>query len=118
MGGHHIEVLERRGMDEGRDRCRLEAETQGRLEEVRHARLEPARLLAEKVLAGIALRIEIDDQGAHALAGADRRQVAYDGRFTHATLLIEDDTPHLVCPFLRELAKTCERHSLPWRHPS
>jgi hypothetical protein len=51
-------------------------------------------LFALQVTAGISLRIKVNDQGAQTLAGADGSQVAGDGGFPDATLLIEDDEWH------------------------
>jgi len=51
-------------------------------------------LFVHQVTAGVPLRIQIDHEGLFPALGADRRQIARNGSFTHASFFIED---HPTC---------------------
>ncbi|MNY50990.1 hypothetical protein D3C86_1865450 [compost metagenome] len=87
-------------MDKGRKFHRPEVVGQGGLEKIGRGRTCLRGLRAKQVLGGVTLCIQVYDQGAQALAGADCREIAYNGRFSDPTLLIEHDAPHL--PLWRE----------------
>jgi len=54
----------------------------------------------QQVAGGIALRVEVNDQRAQALAGADGGQIAGDGGLANAPFLIEHDDRHERLLFL------------------
>jgi hypothetical protein len=64
------------------------------LKEVSHSWLPVVCGISQKVAAGIALRIEVDQQSAQALAGTNGGEVAGDGRLADPSLLIKDDERH------------------------
>jgi hypothetical protein len=69
-------------------------EAQYFVEEIRQRGRELAAGLAEQVLRGIALRIEIDDQHAGAARGAHCCEVTGDGGFADTALVVEHDPSH------------------------
>src|SRR5438105_2370281 len=70
------------------------------VEEIGERRLKLPAVLAEQVLRGITLRIEIDDQNAGTARGAHCCQIAGDRRFTDTALVIEHDASHGFSFFL------------------
>ena len=88
------QVLERRGMDIVAGRLGKLAKAEHLLEIIFQCRRGRVRRRAQHVAAGIALRVDVDQKSALALAGSDRCQVYRDGGFTDATFLIEDHPFH------------------------
>ena len=82
--GHDVQARERGGDDELGDGARVELEVERLVEEVGQRGLEIVAGGAQQILGGVALRVEVHDQCALALLGADRRQVAGDRRFSDA----------------------------------
>ena len=60
----------------------------------------PGDLLAQQVARAVALRVQIDDQGAQPLLRADGRQVAGDRGLAHAVLAAEFAKGDAVCQAL------------------
>src|SRR6185503_16153875 len=99
MRRQQLEALEARGVDEFVQLPRPQRNAEHLLEEVGERGLELAAVLAEQVLRGVALRIEIDDQDAGAARGAYCGQIASDRGLADTALVIEHDSSHAVLLF-------------------
>jgi hypothetical protein len=97
-GAHQVQVLVGRADDEFAGCHVAQAEAQGVLEKTGHVGLVFSGPFTQQVTGGVALLVEVDDQGAQTLAGADGGQVAGDGGFSNPTFLVEDDERHEAIP--------------------
>ena len=87
-------MLKRRAYDEIGGRHRREAKAQSLVKKLRHIGLVVGACIAQQVGTGVALGVQVDHQGAQALAGADGGQIAGDGGLADTTFLIENDERH------------------------
>ena len=104
-GGEHIQTGKGSALHEVRRRQWVEGVAERLREKTRYADRASAALGSalrtsgtEQVAAGIALHIEVDQQGAPTLYRADRGQVAGDGGLAHPAFLIEYDQWHVWAP--------------------
>src|SRR5690606_32685873 len=119
--GNDIQVLERRRMHELAPVLFLYAKRQGLAKESADIRLRAfvanKCIHAEQVLAGIALRIQIDHQGALAFRRTDRCKVDRDAGLANAALLVEHHPTHIPSPFHSGACYIGANHTQP-RHQS
>ena len=98
-GGDQVQVVEGRLVDV--DAALLgQPGGQHLLEEIGDADRQLVAAQPGQVMAGVALGIQVDQQGAVALGGAHGGEVAGDARLADAALLVEHDSPHAGLPIL------------------
>ena len=93
-GRNDVQVLEA-GLVHIADRVLLrEAVAKGVVEEVGNRRTDVLGVVAQQIAAGIALRVQVNQQGLPALVRGNGGQVHGDGRFADPALLVKNTALH------------------------